>query len=418
MRIGIDVTRLAEKYRTGVQNYYYGLVAGLASWIEEDNPVDCWLVDRLGFGVDQDLLELGGRIKLRQAVIPHILPKFADRTSSPKPLGLWNRAARKIERMVAVQRGTVKRLLEDFDVFHVWTWDVEVAPYAKHVITFHDLIPIVFSHLTPAHFTRATQTGLQFARNHADRIIADSQFTKEELIRVAALPTEKIVVIYPGVRQVFHPLNNPDHLKGIRAKYGIYDRPYVLTVGFLDPRKNVQGHVRAFEKLGKEQEMRDLQLVMVGPESPATSQVLAEIASAKVRDRIHVTGYVPDDDLVALMNGAQVFVYCSVYEGFGFPVLEAMACGTPVVTSITTSLGEISQDAAILVDPANHEEIAIGIARLLTDDALRETMQARGLEHAKQFTWRKCAQEHLRVYQECYRSGNGDGSASAFHVLK
>ncbi len=406
MKVGIDISGLAWKYRTGVQNFYYGLIEGLADELGPASPVECWLVDRSGKEGDEDLGYLG-RLPLRQAAVPRILPRLNLPASSPSPLRLWNRAARKIDRVVAARRRVNRQLLDDLDVFHVWVWDAQSAPRARHVITLHDLIPILFAQFTPKGFTRATQAGLQFAKRHADCIVADSLFTKEELVRVGNLAAERIRVIYPGVRPIFRPLERTTCGAAVRAKYGIHDRPYVLSAGFLDPRKNIKGHVRAFERIAQEQEMRDLQLVLVGPESPATPQVLADIASARVRDRIHVTGYVSDDDLVALMNGAQLFAYCSVYEGFGFPVLEAMACGTPVVTSNTTSLAEISRDAAILVDPANHDEIASGMERLLTDDRLRNTMRTRGLMHVRQFTWRKCAQEYLHAYQDCCGSGAG-----------
>ncbi|CAG0977930.1 Alpha-D-kanosaminyltransferase [Anaerolineae bacterium] len=284
---------------------------------------------------------------------------------------------------------------------HVWNWDARIAPHAQHVITVTDIIPILYADLFPPEFVRATKAGLNFAQQHANKIIAISQFTKQELVAKANLPAEKIAVIYPGVRAFFQPSQNSAVLGTVRQRYGIGDHPYLLSVGYLDPRKNVRGHVRAFEQVASNQIGRDLMLLLVGPESAASSQVLAQIQSAQVRDRIRVTGYVPDDDIVALMNGASAFLYCSLYEGFGIPVLEAMACGTPVVTSNTTSLGEIAGDAAECVDPENFDAIAAAIERVLTDSERRQVLCARGFNRVKEFTWARCTQEHLQVYRRC-----------------
>ena len=402
MRIGFDVTGLFWKYRTGVQNLYLGLIEGLLDleWTYEGTEFVC--IDRSGDGEHHLPFVFTDHVILRQISALEFLPASDQLPIALGPgTALWDRAVKGMRRRVSDRQKMRNRLLGDLDVFHVWPWDILKAPHAKHVITLTDMIPILFAEVYSKDFVKRTRLSLEFANQNAEHIIAISEFTKEELTRVAGLPADKMSVVYPGVRSIFRPLE-PTVVNDARHRYGVSDQPYVLTVGFLDPRKNVLGHVRAFEKLALNRQFRDLQLVLVGPESSETSRILANLAHAQSRDRIHVTGFIPDDDLVALLNGASVFLYCSMYEGFGFPVLEAMACGTPVVTSNTTSLPEISGDAAILVDPENSDRIADGIESLLTDSALREQLKVRGFERARQFSWTKCAQEHLELYRECY----------------
>lgn len=401
MRVGLDVTGLFWKYRTGVQNYYYGLLEGLA---QLNNADECVLIDR-----SEDAhffpFELGTQMKMRRALPAH-LPTFDSLTSMPVfggSIRSWNHGVRSLARRAANRPWALDRLLSDLDVFHVWTWNICQAPNAKHVITLTDAIPIIFADLFTPEFVTSTQIGLDFARTRATQVIAISNFTKREIMRVANIPESRINIIYPGIRAIFKPLAS-ERVAAVRARYGIGDNPYVLSVGYLDPRKNVQGHVRAFAMLATGKMFRDFHLVLVGPESFASSQVWAEIRSTDVCDRIHVTGFTSDEDVVALMNGASAFLYCSLYEGFGFPVLEAMACGVPVITSNSTSLPEISGNAALLVDPNNYAEIAAAMAQVLTNSALRDMLKERGLERARQFTWERSAREHSRVYHDVYQA--------------
>lgn len=406
MRVGIDVTGLHWKYRTGVQNLFYGLIEGLADLGAEGNDPECVLVDRSGAGGRGQSLHLPESLAARQPAALEFLPTFQNSPAPVKPAAaLWNRAVARSRREIVNRREALDRVLGDLDVFHVWAWDVCTAPRARHVITLTDVIPILYANLFSDEFVKRTQFGLEFARWHADRVVAISNFTKEELVRVAGVEREKIAVIYPGVRSIFTTVDT-HVVRQVRRRYGIEHVPYVLSVGFLDPRKNVIAHLRAFERLVADKAFSKLQLVLAGPESHATPGVAAELASTPVRDRVHVTGFVSDADLIALLNGASAFLYCSAYEGFGFPVLEAMACGAPVVTSNTTSLAEISGDAALLVDPADFDQIAGAVRRLLTDSALADSLKTRGYVRAAQFSWAKCAREHIRLYRDCSSRGS------------
>ncbi len=403
MRVGIDITGLFWKYRTGVQNYYHGLIDGLAGLDWRSDDVEIVFIDRSIDGKQRLSIEMGDRFEYRSiSSLPWLSTIDPVRHHGATAWGarLWNHGVRELKAIAALSQRKTESILEDIDVLQVWNWEIISAPRTAQVITIHDVIPILYSELYPKAFVRSTQASLHFARHEARRVIAVSEFTKREAQRVGGIPEEKITVVHSGVRPIFKPSEGCQSTEAVRKRYGIYGCPYLVSVGFLDPRKNVKGHVGAFEKLVGSGNYSDLQLVLVGPETYTTAQLLQEVKSSQLRDRIHFTGYVPDEHLVALLNGASAFLYCSLYEGFGFPVLEAMACGTPVITSNSTALAEISCGASVQVDPNEPEEIAAAIERVLTDSQLREELRRKGPEHARQFNWQKAAAQHLEVYRE------------------
>jgi glycosyltransferase involved in cell wall biosynthesis len=402
MRVGIDVTGLFWKYKTGVQNLYYGLFEGLAGL---DDSSEYILIDR-SVDVHSIPADQSKYLQIRRTMPAH-LPLITQVLPGLEPgIRLWNRGITGLASRLTNRPDALNKVLGDLDVFHVWTWNICRAPKAKHVITLTDVIPIIFANWFAPDFVQSTKRGLAFAKDEAEHVIAISQFTKQEIIRVGGLDENRISVAYPGVRSIFRPMDKSLSMN-VAKRYGIGANPYILSLGYIDPRKNVLGHVRAFEILAKEKAFRDFQFVLVGPESFSSNQVLTDIQSTHIRERIHVTGYLSDEDTVALMNGASAFVYCSLYEGFGFPILEAMACGIPVITSNTTSLAEIGRNAAVLVDPENPNEIANAFSQVLQDEELRADLRVQGIEHAQHFTWQKFAQEHLQIYKHAYINNQG-----------
>lgn len=402
MKVGIDITHLLWKYRTGVQNYYHGLIDNLADCADENDDMEFLLVDRNCEEVQQFPFRATRQIKFQRAIPYSGIPTFrniGEKHFLRRGMHSWNYRVNKFRGRTAHHRA--EQLLDDLDVFQVWNWNIKRAPRARHVITVPDIIPLRMPELFPTDFIDATKQSLDFARDEADAVIAISEFTKQDLVETIGIAPEKIDVVYCGVHDIFRPVSDAAGFEQMRQTYGIGDAPYILSVGFLDPRKNVKGHVRAFERLASRSDFADYQLILVGPESLATNDVLQEIKFSSVRQRIHVTGYVPNEHLVQLLNFASVFVYCSFYEGFGIPVVEAMACGAPVVTSNTTSLAEIGQGAALLVDPNSPDEIAEAVAKILSDNLLSGKLRSLGLEHARQFTWKKFAEGHVRVWREC-----------------
>ena len=212
------------------------------------------------------------------------------------------------------------------------------------------------------------------------------------------IPEEKIQVIYNGVAAHFSQIEDKGAIEQVLKKYGI-DGNYILFVGKLEARKNLAGLIEAFRLFKKESKLEH-KMVLVGSLGWKAEEILEKLDEYGLQEDVVRLGYVCDEDLPFLMNGADVFLYPSLYEGFGIPALEAMACGTPVVASNTTSLPEVVGDTGLLVDPTSPGEIAEALTRILVDSALRKTLIVKGIERAASFTWRHAAEQTLRLYQE------------------
>lgn len=265
----------------------------------------------------------------------------------------------------------------------------------KKVITIHDLGFYVYGDkFASGWHMRHMRFMLPYSIRQADKIIAVSQATKQQIVEIFKIAPEKIVVTYEGVSEKYRLIQDRVEVKKELQKYGI-NAPYILFVGTMDPRKNLIRLIQAFQNMKIEK--KDLKLVIVGHKGELYTEELNKLIAS---GDVIITGYVEKKDMVYLYNGASVFVFPSLYEGFGLPILEAMACGTPVITSKVYSMPEVSGDAALLVDPENIEEIAAAIGRSINDQELREVLIEKGLARAKQFTWAKTAAETLAIYQE------------------
>jgi alpha-1,3-rhamnosyl/mannosyltransferase len=258
------------------------------------------------------------------------------------------------------------------------------------VVSVHDVLPL--SH--PELFSRAILANFRLlvpgAVRRARRIVTGSQHTARELTRLLDVDPAKIDVTPYGVDPRFRP--TPPDPAWLAESYGITG-PYVACVGTLEPRKNLAGAVRAFTRI----EDPEVRLVVIGGAGWGNDDF--ERARGDLGDRLVLTGYVPDEDLVPLLSGARCFLYPSLLEGFGFPPLEAMACGTPVVASDRASLPEVIGDAGLLVDPDDEAAIAAAVASVLEDDALAERLRTAALARAKLYTWERCAASTIEVYQ-------------------
>ncbi|MGB0871972.1 MAG: glycosyltransferase family 4 protein [Solirubrobacterales bacterium] len=227
-------------------------------------------------------------------------------------------------------------------------------------------------------------------------VITSSHYSKRRIIEVFDIPEDRVSVTVLGLDQRFSSEPGADD-SATRSRLGI-ERPYLLTVGTLQPRKNVEAAIAGFELIADEHP--DLDLVLVGARGWDDSALIGRIEASPVSDRVRILGRVSDDELLALYRGAECFVFPSRYEGFGFPPLEAMACGVPVVSSGATSLAEIVEGVGVVIDPEVPQEIADAVEAILGDPALRERMVSAGIEHAAQFTWARCADETIAVYEE------------------
>jgi glycosyltransferase involved in cell wall biosynthesis len=275
------------------------------------------------------------------------------------------------------------------------------------VITIHDLsffrFPDLFRPANRLYLKLVTRLSAQRAR----RLIAVSSHAAAETTQLLGVPPERIDVVYHGVDPAFRPLP-VDKVAAFRQRQGLPER-FVLFVGTLEPRKNLTRLVEAFSRACAND---DVFLALVGARGWLCDELFARIKALGIGDRIIFPGYVANGDLPFWYNAAILLAYPSVYEGFGLPVVEAQACGTPVVTSEVSSLPEAAGDAALMVDPYDVEALAAGIGRLLTDSQLREELQARGQAHAAGFSWSRTAADTATVYRRALSKGDvhEDGS--------
>lgn len=263
---------------------------------------------------------------------------------------------------------------------------------AKQVVTIHDCAfydqPEGFSRKFAAWYHWLVPRLARRIR----RIITVSKFSRDRLLEYCGVAPEKVVVIPHGVNGRFRP-SRPDEIASVRAQLGLPER-YVLHVGCLAPRKNLRRLLDAWNTISRTHS--DTSLVLVG----ASHRVVRDVGLADLPPSVVLTGYVADEHLPALYGGADVFAFPSLYEGFGLPVLEAMACGTAVLTSNVTSLPEVAGDAALLVDPYSVESIAAGLHELLANTALRYSLAKQGQIRAGAFTWERAAEATWQVLHE------------------
>lgn len=236
------------------------------------------------------------------------------------------------------------------------------------------------------------------ASKKAARIIAPSEFTKNELVSLYRIDPGKIAVTYEGVDEQFRPMDRSVTHALVGEKYGL-SSPFILTLGVIQPRKNLGRLLEGFAALKGNLESEH-KLLIVGKYGWKEANLERRIAELGLAEDVVLTGYAPYEDLPALYNAADVFVYPSVYEGFGLPPLEAMACGTPVITGDSSSLPEVVGEAGVMVDPYDPDAFTEAMARVLSSESLRAEMSARGLAQAKKFSWDKMAQETLAVYRQ------------------
>ena len=265
------------------------------------------------------------------------------------------------------------------------------------VLTVHDLsyerYPEFFS---PAMSARMRLL-MPYMTRRATQIITVSQATRDDLVEFYKIAPERITVIHNGAPQGFQVMAGPERARDASARLAL-ERPFILCVGNLGARKNQRLLVRVFARLIREQSIEH-DLVLVGKHTESAKPILDEIHRQGIGDRVHVTGYATQQELVALYNLATFSVYPSRYEGFGLPILESMACGTPVITSAVSCMPEIAGDAALLIDPQNEDALFDAMYRLLESESLRARLRHAGLERCKQFSWAEAARRTFAVYR-------------------
>ncbi len=290
------------------------------------------------------------------------------------------------------------------DVLHVQYTAPPFCP-CPVVTTIHDL---AFEHL-PETFKRRSWMQLRLTVRHTARraaeIITVSEYSRQDISATYGISPERITVTPEAASPQFIRITSETELQNVRRKYGI-ERDYILALGSIQPRKNLVRLIEAYTYLSERHSDMELpRLVIAGKKGWLESEVFRVAKASAAAHDVVFTGYVPDSELPALYSGALCFIYPSYFEGFGLPVLEAMQCGTPVITGNRTSLPEVAGAAGLLIDPFDSQSIADGIAHLLRNPAVRDDLSRRGLERVKLFDWRKTAKQTLQIYKRAALNG-------------
>ncbi len=379
MRIGLDVTAAVQQ-GGGIGRYTRELLRALAA-------ADSHHIYRLFFASPW-------RPRQRPQPLPPLGPNF-HLTALPFHdiwlARIWHRAQAPIP---------VELITGPLDLFH--SPDFVLPPVRRGtptLLTVHDLSFVRDPGSAAPTLLTYLNTVVPRSVARADHILADSQATKADLIELYRTPAEKITVLYSGVDEVFRPVTDPATLAAARARYGLGDAPFIFAISTLQPRKNFVRLIQAFARLPQSL-ISNLQLVIAGGQGWLFDSIFIEVERLGLKDRVRFPGFVADADLPALYSAARVLAYPSLYEGFGLPLLEAMACGTPVVTSTAACLPEVAGDAALLVNPYDVDALAEALACAVSDEALRAGLIAKGFARAREFRWEQSAQKLLDLYQQ------------------
>ena len=323
------------------------------------------------------------------------LPPGPNFTWHPIPLSaewmarLWQRARLPLP---------VNWLTGPIDLYHATDFVLPpVGRGVKTILTVHDLSFIRVPETAAPNLRAYLNVVVPRSVQKADHIIADSQATKDDLCALYGTAPDKITVLLSGVDPRFAPVTDEAVLKSIRARYGIGEQPYIFCIGTVQPRKNYSRVIQALAALRAEG--LDLQLVIAGGKGWLEDEMYRTLRETHMQDHVHRIGFARDEDLPALYSGATLTAFPSLYEGFGLPILESMACGTPVVTANVSSLPEVAGEAALMVDPYDVPALTDAMRRLITDKALRGVLIQRGYEQVKQFTWAKAASQLRAIYE-------------------
>lgn len=367
MKIGIDV-HAAERDGTGNCTYIRNLVKNLVRIDTQNNYV--FYVTDIKHSFYQNFTEVDN-LKIKQLQVKNPLVRI--------PLFLARQT-----------------YADALDILHV---QYNAPPFhgGKLVTTIHDLgflfHPESFSKLQGLRLKILTRK----TAKRSQSILTGSNYSKNDIVRAYNLDPEKVEVVPHGISSLFKPNLSRETIQTVLDKYKIQG-DYILSVGRLNPRKNLNSLVQAFSDLKRTKQIPH-GLVIVGQDDFETSQFIKSIKENDYSQQIIFTGFIPDEDLPFLYGGADVFVYPSVFEGVGLPVLEAMKCGTPVVTSNTTSLKEVVGDAGRMVDPLDVKDITQAIFQVICDTELKTALIEKGLARANQFSWEKTAQKTLEIYE-------------------
>jgi glycosyltransferase involved in cell wall biosynthesis len=287
------------------------------------------------------------------------------------------------------------------DLYHASDFVLPPVRSARSLLTVHDLSFMTAPDCADASLRDYLSRVVPHSVARAGHVLADSDSTRNDLIRLLGVSPDKVTVVYPGVEARFQPQEDASALARVRQRYALGDGPFVLGVGTLEPRKNWPALIRAWTRMRQTSGLPH-RLVIAGGKGWLVEGIFMAAQASAYRDDILFTGFVEDADLPALYAAADVFAFPSRYEGFGIPVVEALACGTPVVCADNSSLPEAAGDAALLVASDDEAALAAALQQLIEDQVLRQNLQAAGLAQAARFTWQSAATALWQAYERTY----------------
>jgi glycosyltransferase involved in cell wall biosynthesis len=378
MRIGIDYTA-AVRQGGGIGRYTRNLIRALAD-LDAENRYALFVAG--GWGEGDGLGPWPGNFRVRSVPL-------SDRWVSI----LWQRLRLPLP---------VQAFTGALDLFHSPDFVLPPTGHTATILTVHDLSFLRVPRFFVPGFREYLQGAVSRAVTRANFILADSESTRFDLIELMQVDPERVAVLYPGVEARFRPVRDAVILHQVRLRYRLPDR-FVLGLSTLQPRKNFEGLIEAFGHLltnaQGEPATSNLHLVIVGGKGWMYEEMLAKVERMGLNERVHFAGFADDADLPALYSLAAAFAFPSWYEGFGLPVLEAMACGTPVVAADNSSLPEVIGEAGLMVDAGDTNALADALSRLLTDSSLRELLIEAGHAQARKFTWQRASRQLLEIYR-------------------
>ncbi|MEX1127218.1 MAG: glycosyltransferase family 1 protein [Vicinamibacterales bacterium] len=371
MRIAIDARKLRDY---GIGTYIRNLVRNLA---RIDRTTDYVLI------VQPSDVEIASELGDNFRTVPDWSGNYSVREQLSIPLDLRR---------------------EKVDLFHAPHYVLPALTPCKSVVTIHDCIHLRFPQYLPNRLAYVyARSSLWIATHRASRVLTVSETSKRDILRYFRVPESRIDVIYNAIDERLGEAPSEAELAEVRERYQLND-PFVLYTGNIKPHKNLERLIEAFHALRRGGGLDQVKLLIIGDEISKYPALRRAVHRYKLHKHVRFFGFVPDKTLASLYRLASVFVFPSLYEGFGLPPLEAMAAGTPVITSNVSSLPEVVGNAAILIDPYEPESIAEAMRRVLTDAPLREELREKGLARVKQFSWERSVQRVRQIYTEVIES--------------
>jgi glycosyltransferase involved in cell wall biosynthesis len=375
MRIGIDATALPPQ-PVGAGNYIIHLVRALVALDSGDEFV---IFAQQG---GASLINIPDGNGVEWIILPDRNPGIRliwEQISFPK----------------LVQRSGV-------DLLHSLHYTRPVWLPCKSVVTYHDMTFFLYPHLHARSKRVFFPMAIRASARQADALIAVSESTRQDAIRILGIPPQKITTAQLGVDPSFTPISDIEQKRRIAEKYHL-PKKFILYVGLVEPRKNLPKLISAYKK--SVDNGIEHKLVVVGRYGWMYEEVFRQIEALNLKDNVFLAGYISQEDLPMVYNLASLFVYPTLYEGFGLPSLEAMACGLPVISTNVSSLPEIIGDAGVLVPPDDVDSLYQAIQKVLKDEKLSEDLIQKGLEQAAKFTWERTARSTLQVYRQVKETG-------------